>query len=147
MRDACRTLRPFVSRKQDGYHSNTQVYVRKIAQPPRARRTYGVDTQPEGCQEVKRIIADQKLPETAVLVSVAGGGCSGFEYRMSFDDTPNEAEDIITESHGIRVAVDRRATISSTARRLTSTRDSTSGVCLQQPLGRPTCGCGSSFQV
>lgn len=99
--------------------------------------------------EVKRIIADQNMPETTVLrVAVAGGGCSGFEYRMTFENAPNEAEDEITESHGIRVAVDKKS-----ARLIKGTEIdiheglNKRGFVFNNPLAVRTCGCGSSFQV
>lgn len=99
--------------------------------------------------EVKRIITDQKLPETTVLrVTVAGGGCSGFEYRMSFDNTPNEAEDIVTESHGVRVAVDKKSDrfLNGTEIDIHEGLDKR-GFVFNNPLAVRTCGCGSSFQV
>ena len=37
-------------------------------------------------QEVKRIIQDQKMGEDTLLrVGVAGGGCSGFTYKLAFE--------------------------------------------------------------
>lgn len=40
--------------------------------------------------------------------SVKGGGCSGLSYDLSFDDEISE-EDKITESRGIKIAVDKRS--------------------------------------
>jgi iron-sulfur cluster assembly protein len=99
--------------------------------------------------EVKRMIREQELPETTALrVSVAGGGCSGFEYRLSFDSQPNEAEDAVTQSHGVQVVVDPKS-----ARFLTGTEIDIHegldkrGFVFNNPLAVRTCGCGSSFQI
>lgn len=71
--------------------------------------------------EVKRIIAEKKLPETAALrVAVAAGGCSGYEYHLEFDESPDEQQDLVQEIHGVRVAVDPKSTRSSPARKSTS---------------------------
>ncbi len=40
----------------------------------------------KAANEVKKIIAEQKLDAATVLrVGVAGGGCSGFSYSLGFD--------------------------------------------------------------
>jgi iron-sulfur cluster assembly protein len=37
----------------------------------------------KAAREVKRLVAEQKLPNTTVLrVGVTGGGCSGFRYSL-----------------------------------------------------------------
>ncbi len=46
----------------------------------------GVVLTEKAANEVKRIIADQKIePETVLRVGVTGGGCSGFSYALGFD--------------------------------------------------------------
>ena len=46
----------------------------------------GITLTEKAANEVKRIIADQKLePETVLRVGVTGGGCSGFSYALGFD--------------------------------------------------------------
>ena len=60
--------------------------------------------------EVKRIIDEKHLPDTAALrVAVAAGGCSGFEYRLEFEENPDEQQDFVKEYHGVRVAVDKKS--------------------------------------
>ena len=45
-----------------------------------------VSLSESAAKEVKKIIADQNLPEETVLrVGVQGGGCSGFAYSLNFD--------------------------------------------------------------
>jgi iron-sulfur cluster assembly protein len=98
--------------------------------------------------EIKRLLDQQSLPETAVLrVGVVGGGCSGFEYRMDFDQSPGE-EDSVVECHGVKVAVDKKS-----ARYLAGTEIDyhedlmNRGFVFKNPLAVKTCGCGTSFQV
>ncbi len=99
--------------------------------------------------EIKRMIAEQHLPEGTVLrVGVAGGGCSGFEYRMDFDSKVSESEDAVAESHGVRVAVDRSSAKFLLGTQIDFRQDLlTRGFVFNNPLATKTCGCGSSFQV
>ena len=54
--------------------------------------------------EVKRIVAEQKLPGTTALrVGVKGGGCSGFSYTLGFDDQMAETDQVY-EIGGVRIS-------------------------------------------
>ena len=52
--------------------------------------------------EVKRIIEEQKLEQATFLrVGVTGGGCSGFMYRLAFDQEHDDTKDARYEQHGV----------------------------------------------
>ncbi len=80
-------------------------------------------------------------------VAVRGGGCSGFEYALDFD---NEARpnDVVYEQDGLKVYVDGLS-----ARYLRGTQiDYVMGMAgagfkFSNPNAKGTCGCGSSFTV
>ncbi len=60
----------------------------------------------KAASEIKRVVSEKQMPEDTVLrIGVAGGGCSGFQYALGFDNKADEAEDFISEQHGIKVAV------------------------------------------
>ena len=62
--------------------------------------------------EIKRVMTEQKLPNTAMLrVGVKGGGCSGFEYSLGFDPVTDELNDLVSDWHGVRVAVDKKSNL------------------------------------
>ena len=100
-------------------------------------------------QEVRRVIADQAMPEESVLrVGVAGGGCSGFSYSLGFDDTVDEAKDELFTQHGLTVAVPYKCGPHLEG----TTIDFYAGVekrgfTFDNPNARNTCGCGSSFSA
>jgi iron-sulfur cluster assembly protein len=85
--------------------------------------------------------------ETAGLrVGVRGGGCSGFQYLLAFDEERDG--DIIVEDHGIRLLVDGPS--------IPYVRGSTvdyvdglqgAGFKVENPNVIAACGCGSSFTV
>ncbi len=99
-------------------------------------------------KELKRLFAEKNKPEaTIVRLGVAGGGCSGFEYRLDFADTA-ASDDLVTESQGLRVAVDPRS-----ARFVDGTEIDFHDDLLKRsfvfnnPLAVKTCGCGTSFKA
>src|SRR5437868_8856457 len=56
----------------------------------------------------RRIAAlkEQEQAENAFLrIAVSGGGCSGFQYGLSFDDQQNE-DDFLFERDGVSIIVD-----------------------------------------
>jgi len=54
--------------------------------------------------QIKKIMAKQGF-DKYLRVAVEGGGCSGFQYKFDFADTPNE-DDIVIERSGAKVVVD-----------------------------------------
>ena len=69
-----------------------------------------VDTQvltvtTEAATRIKSLMAEKGLAEHALRVFVAGGGCSGFQYGMAFDNHPQESDHIV-EAGGVRLVVD-----------------------------------------
>ncbi len=99
--------------------------------------------------EIKRMMAQQQLADTTVLrVAVSGGGCSGFEYRMDFDEKVDAHEDVVAEQHGVRVAVDRASEKFLRGTEIDFRQDLLNhGFVFNNPLATKTCGCGTSFQV
>lgn len=102
-------------------------------------------------QEIKRVIEQEKLPASTVLrVSVAGGGCSGFEYKLGFDERESVDEnlDTVSEIHGVQVVVDKKSSLYLDVTEI----DYHSGIdkrgfVFNNPNATKTCGCGSSFQA
>ena len=80
-------------------------------------------------------------------VAVRGGGCSGFEYALDFEDEPRDT-DIVYRQADIEVFVDPVS-----ARYLQGTvidyvlGSSGAGFKFNNPKAVGTCGCGSSFTV
>ncbi|GAB4146097.1 MAG: iron-sulfur cluster assembly accessory protein [Planctomycetaceae bacterium] len=99
--------------------------------------------------EIRRVITEQQMPETTVLrVGVAGGGCSGFQYKLGFDEKTDETQDHVADYHGIRVAVDKKSALFLDG----TTIDFYSGLekrgfTFDNPNAVKSCGCGSSFSA
>lgn len=98
--------------------------------------------------EMQRFLSDRNMAadEHVLRVAVAGGGCSGFEYKLAIDKSVDEANDLITEQHGLRVAVDKRSLLYLDG----TTVDYHDGLeqrgfTFNNPNASQSCGCGSSF--
>lgn len=77
-------------------------------------------------------------------VFVEAGGCSGFEYAMSFDE--KKADDIELESGGVRFLTDE-ASLAYMSGSVVDFDDGLNGkgFDIQNPNATSTCGCGRSF--
>ena len=99
--------------------------------------------------EMKRVITEQKMADGTVLrVGVAGGGCSGFQYSLGFDEAADAAKDDVSDQHGLTVAVDKKSALFLDG----TTVDFYEGLekrgfTFDNPNAVKSCGCGSSFSA
>ena len=102
-------------------------------------------------KELKRVKEDQKLPDDVVVrVGIAGGGCSGFQYNLQFDERPNydEKNDHLLELDGIDIVVDKKSMLYIDGTTVGYHEDlNQRGFTFSNPNASKTCGCGTSFQV
>ena len=102
----------------------------------------------KGAEKVKEFLATQaESQETAGLrVGVRGGGCSGFQYQLAFDNQRDG--DTVFESHGISLLVDGPSLPYIQGAQVDFV-DGLQGAGFQvnNPNVVAACGCGSSFRV
>ncbi len=100
-------------------------------------------------EEVKRYQKEHNFDEKVVLrIGVAGGGCSGFNYTLNFDESFDETVDSKYECHGVAVVVDKKSALyldGTTVDWFESLEKQ--GFTFENPNAVKTCGCGSSFQA
>ncbi len=108
-----------------------------------------VNITEKAANEVKKIMADQKMPANAMLrVGVAGGGCSGFQYALGFDEAFDEKVDAKREFHGVTVVVDKKSDLYLDGTTVDFYEDiSRRGFTFENPNAVKSCGCGSSFHA
>ncbi len=96
---------------------------------------------------LKKIVSEQKLEGKRLRLAIKGGGCSGFNYDLSFTDKTDKF-DKLDEVNGIPIAIDGKSYIF--LRGLTLDYVETlmqSGFVFQNPNAKSTCGCGTSFSL
>jgi iron-sulfur cluster assembly protein len=99
-------------------------------------------------EKVKELLAAESDPSLSALrVAVEGGGCSGFQYALGFDSSP-EDNDETWEYHGVKVIVDRFS-LPYLEGSCVDYIDGLMGAGFQieNPNVVAACGCGSSFQA
>jgi iron-sulfur cluster assembly protein len=109
----------------------------------------GIVLTEKAAGEIRRILSEQNAEPTTVLkVGAMGGGCSGYQYSLNLDTNCDEAMFEITDQHGIRVAVDRRANLVLEGTKVDFYDGlEKRGFTFENPNATKSCGCGSSFSV
>ncbi len=101
-----------------------------------------------GAEKVREFLSGQgAVADTAGLrVGVRGGGCSGFQYALAFDEQRDG--DSIFEDKGIRLLVDH-ASLPYVRGSVVDFVDELQGAGfkVENPNVIAACGCGSSFRV
>src|SRR3981081_828124 len=60
--------------------------------------------------KVKEIMSMQSPAPVVLRVAVVGGGCSGFQYHMAFENQTTDADQVF-EFDGLKVAVDQMSSM------------------------------------
>lgn len=94
------------------------------------------------------MLKTQENAEDAFLrIAVAGGGCSGFQYGLSFDDQRNE-DDFVFERDGIGVVVDEVSLGLLNGAEVDFVEDLMgASFQIRNPNAASSCGCGNSFSI
>jgi iron-sulfur cluster assembly accessory protein len=99
---------------------------------------------PRAAQRVRTMHAELNAPSKRLRVFVESGGCSGFQYGMSFDEPKPDDQQL--ESEGVAIVMDP----ASLAYMNGSAIDFDDGLHgkgfeIKNPNAQSTCGCGKSF--
>jgi iron-sulfur cluster insertion protein len=97
--------------------------------------------------KVRELIEEEGSPDLKLRVFVSGGGCSGFQYGFTFDETTND-DDTLVEREGVTLLIDPMSLQYLAGAEI----DYTDGLqgsqfVIRNPNATTTCGCGSSFSV
>lgn len=97
--------------------------------------------------KVMELMAEEGNPDLKLRVFVTGGGCSGFQYGFTFDETVAE-DDTVLEKLGVKLLVDSMS-YQYLAGATIDYEDGLAGsqFVIKNPNATSTCGCGSSFSV
>jgi iron-sulfur cluster assembly accessory protein len=95
-------------------------------------------------EKVKQFIAERNPVPAGLRIGVAGGGCSGFTYSMSFEIAAGEM-DKMYGFDGLTVFIDATSAmyLDGCVVDYEDTPDG-AGFTFENPTVKTTCGCGSS---
>ena len=98
-------------------------------------------------ERVQTLIRMEGKPNMMLRIGVSGGGCSGFQYGISLDDTIGD-DDRVFEDQGIRLVIDQTSLDMLDGATVDFVEDLVgSSFQIKNPNASSTCGCGSSFSV
>lgn len=97
--------------------------------------------------KVKSLIEEEENDALKLRVFVSGGGCSGFQYGFSFDETIDE-QDTAVETDGVTLLVDPISFQYLAGAEIDYSEGlEGSQFVIRNPNATTTCGCGSSFSI
>jgi len=95
--------------------------------------------------KVKGLIEEEGNPDLMLRVFVTGGGCSGFQYGFTFDETVNDG-DTEVERDGVKLLVDPMSFQYLTGAEVDYQSSINGESCvIRNPNAGSSCGCGKSF--
>lgn len=97
--------------------------------------------------KAKTLIQEEQSPQLKLRVYVTGGGCSGFQYGFTFDESVAE-DDFLIEKDGVSLVVDALSFQYLVGSKVDYKEDlDGSRFVVENPNATTTCGCGSSFSI
>jgi iron-sulfur cluster insertion protein len=98
-------------------------------------------------QRIAALKAQEEAEGSFLRIAVSGGGCSGFQYGLSFDEETN-ADDVVFEHGGVRVVVDDVSLDLLNGAEVDFVEDLMgASFQIRNPNAASSCGCGNSFSI
>jgi iron-sulfur cluster insertion protein len=96
---------------------------------------------------VKELIDEEGNPDLKLRVYISGGGCSGFQYGFTFEESQAE-DDTVVENGGVKLVIDPMSYQYLMGAEIDFQEDLQGArFIIKNPNASTTCGCGSSFSV
>lgn len=98
-------------------------------------------------RKTMELILEERNPSLCLRVYISGGGCSGFQYGFSFEESPTE-DDIRIVNDGVTLLVDPLS-FQYLMGAVVDYVENLQGAqfVIKNPNASTTCGCGASFSV
>jgi iron-sulfur cluster assembly accessory protein len=114
---------------------------------PEVKKSLPVTLTGTAIAKVKEIMAQQDPVPAGLRLGVVGGGCSGFQYSMQFENAAG-AMDKTFEYEGLKIFVDATSLMYLTGATVDYVESEMgAGFKFDNPNVKNTCGCGSSFSA
>ena len=109
--------------------------------------TTPVNLTPAAIAKVREIMSTQDPLPAGLRIGVVGGGCSGFQYSMSFENASGMMDKVM-KFDDLKVFVDATSAmyLNGCVVDYVETLEA-AGFKFENPTVKSTCGCGSSFSV
>ena len=96
---------------------------------------------------LSHLLKNDKDGNSYVRVAVESGGCSGLSYKLDFDNTKKD-DDELSEDNGINLLINKNSFLYLVGTTLEfSDGLNGKGFVFNNPNASRTCGCGESFSL
>jgi len=107
----------------------------------------GVSLTESAARRVAELKRQESLPDAFLRLAVSGGGCSGFQYGFSFDET-RQPDDQVFERDGVQLVIDAVSLELVKGAEIDFVEDMMgASFQVKNPNAASSCGCGNSFSV
>ncbi len=107
----------------------------------------GVALSESAARRVAQLKQQENLPQAFLRLAVSGGGCSGFQYGFTFDETRLD-DDVVFERDGVQLVIDSVSLELVRGAEIDFVEDMMgASFQVRNPNAASSCGCGNSFSV
>jgi iron-sulfur cluster assembly accessory protein len=102
---------------------------------------------PAAVQVIGNLLQQRNIPNHALRVFVSGGGCSGMQYGMAFEESPKDFDKAVSVD-GVTLVIDPTSLMylqGATIDYVDSLMGG--GFRIENPNAVSSCGCGHSFKT
>jgi len=97
--------------------------------------------------KVGELIREEQNPELKLRVYISGGGCSGFQYGFTFDETVEDGDAQVV-NQGVTLIIDPMSAQYLMGAEIDYKEDLQGAqFIIRNPNATTTCGCGQSFSA
>ncbi len=114
---------------------------------PTTTETALITVTPTATSVIRNLLQQRNIPNHALRVFVTGGGCSGMQYGMAFEEKAQEFDKVV-EMDGLRFLIDPTSMMYLKGVTIDFV-DSLigGGFRIDNPNAVSSCGCGTSFRT
>lgn len=106
-----------------------------------------IELTESAARRIAHLTGEEGHPGLMLRIAVSGGGCSGFQYGFSFDDSV-QADDRTFERAGAKVVIDEVSLELLRGSEIDFVEDLMGAYFqVKNPNATSSCGCGSSFSI
>jgi iron-sulfur cluster assembly accessory protein len=106
-----------------------------------------LNVTPAAVDVIRNLLVQRNIPGYALRVFVSGGGCSGLQYGMAFEEKPRDF-DAVVDVDNVRLVIDPTSLMylqGATIDFVDSLMGG--GFRIENPNAVSSCGCGHSFKT
>lgn len=110
-------------------------------------QTAPIEVTQKAAVKARSLAEREGQPDACLRVRVTAGGCAGFHYKLTFEETPTDDDNVI-QAHGLRVLVDPKSVPVIEGSTLDFNESLLGGgFKMLNPRAVQECACGESFSV